>query len=248
MVERHGKNPGDAKHWEEALMALQRGLQPREREPGVKQFWEGSWAFMPRQVAPRLVGKEVEALLVRKGLRLSMDQRNTLCLRAASALAQAYRLLVRRASGDYDADPQAGRFPPPLDLSKWQEAYEAYCIDNMPDASTRKRQEGVLKHLFGFLGHDRLAAVTPGDAQRWKDKRLLEVSRETVRKADLAHPRAFFAWCEANGRIVADPFVRVKVSGGRKGKKKALEDGQVNQLAQEPARPRGSRGRARQGR
>jgi integrase len=227
MVRRQEKEPGDEAVWLAKLMELQQALPAREREPGVKQQWPNAYAFLPRQVAPRLVGKQVASFLEEKGVELSPANHLIMCMRAASALAQAYRLLARRAADDFGPDPQADRFPPSLNLAGWHDLYELYCSEMLPDPSTRKRQEGVLRHFFAFLGHELAAEVKQEDALRWKAKRLTEVSRETVRKADLAHPRAFFSWCLEEKKLPTNPFAGITVATGRRANKHKNDDGEV---------------------
>ncbi|NGP16548.1 site-specific integrase [Devosia aurantiaca] len=139
---------------------------------------------------------------------------------AAAALAQAYRELAKRASGDISPDPDAGRFPEPNVIGKsrqvrarvsWRDVHQDYLAEAKPAASSIKRQTGVLSAFFGFLGHDDMEQVTEADAERWIQHRLGVVSPRTVRDADMAHPKTLFIWAKRKKRVAHQPFENSKV-------------------------------------
>lgn len=218
-VEEHGANPGRAVVWQKKLMDLQLALPERLREPGVRQTFRGQWVFGPAQVAGRLLGGDIDRFLERRGLRLPWQSRNLLCYHGALALAQAYRELAKRAQGDYRPDPDAVRFPayadavPPAEpkFKTWRDLYELYLAVSNPAPATRKRQTGVLAAFFGWLGHDDPLQVTRDNAKDWRTLRLKAVSPQTVRDADIAHPKTLFSWALGEDLVPANPFHGIKV-------------------------------------
>jgi integrase len=228
MVE-HGSEPGRTSMWLERLQRAQSALPQHKRAPDAGRSWDG-WAFAPSQMAMRLVGGEVNELLVEKGLSVDWESRSRLNVAGATAVAQAYRELAKRAGGDYRPDPDAERFPEfkPRSAAKstqWQAVYALYRADLKPSPATVKRQSGVLSAFFAHLGHDDLSTVGKDDAEAWVEHRLLAVSSRTVRDADLAHPKALFNWARRKGHIAHRPFedIKINVSDGPKLREREFE-------------------------
>src|SRR5690606_4420176 len=122
-----------------------------------------------------------------------------------------------RAEGDFRPDPDAARFPAsPLVVPQpcdWQSLYEEYRQSVEPAAATVKRQLGVLKKFFGFLGHVDPRRVSEEDVRRWLKHRLTEgsVAPQTVRDADLAHPKTLYIWALSEKKLHHNPFRDIKV-------------------------------------
>ncbi|NGP16544.1 DUF6538 domain-containing protein [Devosia aurantiaca] len=190
LLDKHKHDAGPAKEWEAKLKKLQNALPITDRLPEAAKWTFGGPSAI-RHNAIVFCYEDVEALLAKKGIALSMPDHHRLCAHAAKALAQAYEVLIRRANGDWSADPRESRFPPPISHTGWRKWYAAYCKAKLPEPSSRKRQEGVLNAFFNFLGHEIPERVTEEDANRWVEARLELVSRATVIKADLAHTRSF---------------------------------------------------------
>ncbi len=213
LVEQHQYDAGEPEHWEAALTRLRPALSRQERGPGaVAGAFGGHWGR--GLMAERIVGVAVDRLLRAKGVSVSLVDRRRICLRTASAMAQAYEVLARRAAGDFTPDPRASRFPPPVEFKGWRAWYSEFCDERRPQPSSKKRQVGVLEAFFAFLGHDSPARVREADARRWMVKRLNEAAVSTVRNADLAHPRAFFGWCKTAKKMPTNPFRDVHVHEG----------------------------------
>ncbi len=147
-------------------------------------------------------------MLEQRKLEVDFWSRSKLHLACASAMAQAYRELAKRAGGDYSPDPQANRFPPyrpPAEwANNWRNLYAIYVNNQKPAPATIKRQTGVLRRFFEFVGHDDPRRVTSEDVASWIEHRSGLVSARTVRDADVAHPRVLFNW--ARKRIGQNPF------------------------------------------
>ena len=210
LLRQHGAHPGPAKVWHDKLGQIQSALPDRLMKPGRKRL--PGWAFLPAQAAARKVGAQVREMLDGEGIALDNESLMRLHLEVASALAQAYAVLARRAEGDFNPDPQAGRFPTwfvPAEKSgtDWHRTYADYVKARAPAAKSIKRQKGVLAAFFAFLGHDDPSRVTRADAQRWMKHRLdAGIAPQTVWFADMAHPRALLNWARRNDLITNRPF------------------------------------------
>lgn len=229
IIERHANNPGRASHWEQKLNLLQPALPDRLREPGVVQPMR-TRAQMPVLEAGRRLGPDVREYLKTEGIVLDWEAQYRLYPFAATALAQAYRYLIKRARGDYRPDPDADRFPRFEDLRllsslNWNDLFQLYIEEAQPAGTTIKRQRGVLRAFFQFLGHDDPSRVTKADARRWKRHLIAgEKQRQTIRDADIAHPRAFFGWAADDDFIKENPFegIRIRVRAKAKLREKAF--------------------------
>ncbi|MBJ3786410.1 DUF6538 domain-containing protein [Devosia sediminis] len=210
-IKKHENGEGPSDQWRKKLMRLQRALPPEERDTDQPLPFTTGWAFSPGRNAILIIGDEIRAFLLSRGIKLTWDCHVLFAQYAASALAQAYRVLERRAKGDFRPDPDRERFPKPVPGTTWQALFEVYCVERKPKASSLKRMRGVLTAFFEFLGHDRPGLVTDDDAIRWKQKRLKEVAIQTVRDADIAHPRALFRFAKANKYLPTNPFADVTV-------------------------------------
>ncbi|KQT48174.1 hypothetical protein ASG47_07325 [Devosia sp. Leaf420] len=218
-MSRYGDDPVDRDYWLGKLGQAQAVLMPAS-EPSRRPFG-ASFAFTPPSMAARLVGGRVSEMLDLLELRIDQQSLSRLHMAATRALAQAYRELAKRASGDLSPDPDAGRFPALANMEKgraaltpvpWREVHQAYLADVKPAASSIKRQTGVLVAFFSFLGHDDMRLVSEADAERWIEHRLTLVSPRTVRDADMAHPKTLFIWAKRKKRVGHQPFENAKVT------------------------------------
>lgn len=140
------------------------------------------------------------------------------------AMARACKEMIKRSHGNWKEpdyqfpviDPAS--LEPPL---TWQKLYEGYVLEARPEPSSQKRQTGVLKALFAFLGHDEPRRVTEDDMIRWKEHCLKQKAAETVRDADIAHPKTLFRWGVENRKLQSDPARNIRV---RVPKKTELRD------------------------
>ena len=215
LIEEHGDDPGPPEAWAAKLRDIQMALPDRHRTSKPSSFFKGGYFTIGPQ-AMRLVGSLVSALLAREGLSVEWDCRVKLCMEGATAVAQAYRELEKRAYGDFRPDPDGERFPvwqPPREAkaTNWRRVFDLYLASAKPAPSSVKRQRGVLEKFFAFLGHEDMKAVTDDDAERWVEHRLTVVKGSTVRDADLAHPRTLFRWAKRKKHIAHSPFEDVKI-------------------------------------
>nr|WP_314256741.1 DUF6538 domain-containing protein [uncultured Devosia sp.] len=216
LIAQHGADPGEPGHWARRLADIQRALPEHLRTSRLSTTFYQGWFFEIGTQSQYKVGQDVDRLLEREGLAVDWDTRIKLCMAGATAVAQAYRELEKRANDDYRPDPDGQRFPDwkalvraePLD---WKEVYEKYVKRNDPAASTIKRQKGVIEKFFAFVEHDDMNRVTDVDVERWIEHRLTEVKPRTVRDADLAHPKTLFLFAKSAKLIRHAPFAEAKV-------------------------------------
>lgn len=224
-MQAHEDDPGRPELWREKRRKLQAALRPAEREPDLRPDIFMGYAGGYGGIAIYLIGDEIRSFLSGRGLRLTEDCRKTFALHAASALAQAYRMLEQRAMGNFAPDPDRARFPKSVPTMTWEQLFVLYRDERKPKPASVKRMRGVLTAFFEFLGHDLPGLVTEDDALRWKRKRLKEVAVQTVRDADLAHPRALFRFAKKDKHLPTNPFAEVNVV--IKGDKRYTADGVV---------------------
>lgn len=240
IIDEHGANPGKPGVWEARIREMQIALPERLRTSKASTFFQG-WFFTVEPQAQLVVGHRVGELLKHEGLTVDWETRIKLCLAGATAVAQAYRELEKRANDDYRPDPDAARFPewqplgqtaavaPSAGLGSpslpWGEVYNRYAgrKTNPPGPATVKRQRGVITAFFAFLGHDDMKRVTGDDVERWVEHRLEHVSDRTVRDADLAHPKTLFIFAKKKKLISHLPFDGITVDVGKKTKLRARE-------------------------
>lgn len=214
----HEADAGKSETWREKRRRLQPALRPAERDPELRPDVFIGYLGGYGGIATFLIGEEIRAFLTERGIRLTEDCRKIFALHAASALAQAYRVLEQRAMGYFEPDPLRDRFPKSVPSITWEQLFELYRSERKPKPTSVKRMRGVLSAFFEFLGHDRPGLVTEEDAIRWKQKRLKEVAVQTVRDADLAHPRALFRFAKQEKQLPTNPFadVTVVIKGGKR--------------------------------
>lgn len=220
IVAEHEAEPGKPEAWTKALAEMRMALPLDQREPGGRVL-KGIWN-PPGHVAIRRFGPEVDAFLARRSIAVDDDTRYRLAGAAATAIAQAGRHLRRHASGDYSPDPQATRFPPvelPSAELSLDDLFAAWKGERKPKPKTEKRYVGVLNALAAFLGTRNVLAVTVDDMFRWKQHRIdLKMDPGTIKRIDLAVPKAIFGWAKGERLMPANPAEDVNMMASAKEK------------------------------
>ncbi len=224
LVAEHEAEPGRPEHWTKALAGMRAALSPEHREPGGRPMLD--LRVPVGHAAVRRFGPEVDAFLARRGLGVDHDTRYRLAGAAATAAALAGKHLRRLAAGDYSPDPQAGRFPAPAlpeaatATLKVQALFDLWASDRKPKPKTAKRYLGVMNALAKFLSHDDVLAITEDDMFCWKEHRkAFGIDHGTIRRIDLAVPRALFGWaCRGKRHMPSNPAKDVTISAGTKPK------------------------------
>ncbi|SEP64197.1 hypothetical protein SAMN05428969_0272 [Devosia sp. YR412] len=228
LLKEHGSDPGEPWQWAAKLSDIQRALPERMRTGRLPTTFFQGWFFEIGTQSQYFVGEQIDRLLDRKGLNVDWETRIKLCMAGATAVAQAYRELEKRANDDFRPYPDAQRFPDWKNVERtepllWREAYALYEAENEPAPASVKRQKGSLASFFEFQGHDDMMRVTHDDVQRWVAHRLNKVAGRTVRYADVAHPRTLFIYAKGKRLIDHVPFEGVKVRYKEKPKLRERE-------------------------
>jgi hypothetical protein len=153
LVATHGENPGRPFEWEGELARLE---QRRKR----------SWSLIPRNFHLRTAfGKEVNAFLEKRRLRLSGETLDGFVAEYVKAKEQAVKHLLKNAAGNWSPDPDAGRFAPPEALSDDGkvaaiEMFDRYAKEAGLSPKTCASWKTKLKSLVDLVGHDDLARLT----------------------------------------------------------------------------------------
>jgi hypothetical protein len=165
--------------------------------------------------------------------------------RVAAALMRAerafFRLLKRRAQGDWSPDPNLPTFPTlprpaPAEpspaavtfdslLSGWARDH-GYALDAKPIARAAYDRKQTLARLAQFLGHSDAAKVTKADAVRWKESmQAKELAIATIRN-DLSEMSAIWRWAIRNGKLEDNPFAGISPpkERGRKRQRRAFTE------------------------
>lgn len=155
--------------------------------------------------------------------------------------AELEGLRVTAARDDGDPDPVPPPFlepkepappDPPAGL-RIGDIFEGYRKELQAAGKARNaehRWKPIVNDLVDFLGHDRAARVTRGDALRWKDKLLADdLAPKTVRDMYVATARAAFGWGLANELVAINPFASIKVIVPRKvlGRERGYNDAEA---------------------
>jgi len=140
---------------------------------------------LPETLACDRHGARVDALLARRGLQVTPEDRKRLVLATVDAMTDAHAQLRRNAEGDYRPDPQAARFPPPRRLGPpltvaalWAD----YKAQKQPGPATVKRWGPVLTRMAAFVGAADARDVTEDDLIRWRDH-LLQAGGSAPRRS-----------------------------------------------------------------
>lgn len=217
-VAAHQADPGDARAWA-AAEARDRHLADVRKRMGNKPDGHRlatGWS-LPETLAGDHHGARVDALLARRGLQVTPEDRKRLVLAAVDALKDAHAQLRRNAEGDYRPDPQAARFPPsrrlgpPLTVAAlWAD----YKKQRQPGPGTVKRWEPVLTRMAAFVGAADARDITEDDLIRWRDH-LLQAGKlgpKTVRDVYIAAVSAVFRWGKGQGKLKANPAADIEVT------------------------------------
>ncbi|QDM41440.1 site-specific integrase [Altererythrobacter sp. TH136] len=213
-------DPGEVIGWEvsrEELYPETDNASAYSSEP-----YEGPWRITP------YLRKQADLLLNAEALSITDASRERLLQDMADLYLSLCDLMIRRASGDYGADPVVATLPewqpvtetptkPSKDGPTIISLFDGYVAERAPAPATVKAWKRMITSLTAFVGHDDASLVTADDVVRWKDHLLLErkLSAKTVREGYLSAAKAVFGWAKDNRRVEDNPAVNLKVRGGK---------------------------------
>lgn len=235
IVAEHEENPGEPRDWNGKLALDHHFLRPEKtravyyggRDP------EKSKEFFETKVRINRHGRVVQAFLDRKGYRV--DDESLLRIKKAvnHAMMFAHEQLARNAEGDYRPDPEAERFPPPLqdenarsaapNLASGQssplDVFDRYAKESQVKPATIKRWRPIVAKVQ--KEHPRLSDITPDWAIAWKNKLVdAGLNNNTIKDAYLASMRTLCNWAASNQEIASNPFAGVTIKAQKKGRKR----------------------------
>lgn len=160
-----------------------RVMETNEAEPGEPEIWEEYLRLSARieessDAMEDWYGPSADALLLDEGLSVDGYGRTRLILETHRAVSQAAHQQLRRAQGDYRADPDADRFPPLIKPEKekktgnvrlpdlfdlWKRVYLAVGKSLRTPGDYKQKIDDFVK----FVGHDDATRVTPQNVAEW---------------------------------------------------------------------------------
>lgn len=214
-------DPGSLLSWEFDLEATEPDTKDDRFSPGPE---DALWTPI------KFVLEELDGLLLSRALVVTPAGRQELLQAMLAAYRAFCRLMLRRANGDYGADPMAGTFasaekptPSPAKQSsavgpKLMDLFDGYVRERQPAAASVKSFRAKIGNLIKFLGHDDASRVTPDDIVRWKDHLLNEElpngekrAARTVAQTYLPAARTVFGWACDNLKVSSNPVSAVRV-------------------------------------
>ena len=135
-------------------------------------------------------------------------------------LAQALKVLIRRAKGDHSPDPYPERFPQFSGDSGYslRQLVEKWIATKRPAASTVDRWRGVFLEAERHFGASKPAAsILPTEAHEWAQGLITERrSAATVRDVWLSALKTVCSWAVRTKLLTTDPFAEVEVTVPRR--------------------------------
>jgi hypothetical protein len=201
-VQAHEDNPGDTHGWDAALDDM------RPDGPAGGDWKEQAW-----------IVSDIDGLIQSEGLNLHPDSREAVIRETHDMAPALFRLLMRRADGDYSPDTLAPTLPEwsPMVAARparnqpvvsFMGLFEAYAVnpDRTPKASTMEAWRRMLKGFVSHIGHDDAARITADDIRDWR-QHLSGGTRKavTVNGSYIAALRTVLNWGFAEGRIKTNP-------------------------------------------
>ncbi|MGN6422944.1 MAG: hypothetical protein ACTHLA_06505 [Asticcacaulis sp.] len=201
-VKAHEDNPGDPHGWDAALDDM------APDNPDHEGWKEQAW-----------IVSDIDTLLQNEGLALHSNSRAAVTREAHELAPSLFRLMVRRADGDYRPDKIASALPawsppsPAQDVSKspavsFMGLFEEYAVnpDKTPKASTMEAWRRMLKVFVAYLGHDDAERITADDIRGWRQS-LSDGTRKavTINGSYLAALLTVLRWGFAEGRLKTNP-------------------------------------------
>jgi integrase len=169
--------------------------------------------------------------LASRGIALTSAAQTLFLDCVADNILMAFRLLERRAQGDYSPDELPATFPPFTlprqntnaaqpstngSPSPWK-LFEAWAAARQPAASTVDRWRAVFLDLESTFAGPKAQPLTEDTAQAWAKSKITEDrSALTVREIWVSAAHTVFSWARSERRVRSNPFADVSVTIPRK--------------------------------
>jgi integrase len=226
-VEQREDNPGQAAKWahlEEVLTDEIWRLAPDWFKEDSSRDTDWAWAREHGALAelrPMVADySQMAQFLAGRGLVLSNEAREQFLDALVDELLAAFRVLERRARGDYSADDRLQHFPTfepdksPGTTGKncWQ-LFESWVAAAQPQESTVNRWRAVFTHLDKHFAGRAAGTLTEDETQNWAI--VLVTSKRGARTVSdiwVTAARSVFAWAHTQRLIRNNPFADTSVT------------------------------------
>jgi integrase len=165
---------------------------------------------------------ETSQFLLSENLTLDPASRELFLDYVCKDMFEAFRLLIKRAKGDYSEDTHPGKFPPKFErktdhgLTPWV-LFERWVKQMKPARSTVDRWRAVFLKLKEDFPNHSAAMFTPEEIKPWLDGLVTEErTARTVNDVWRVAGRSVFGWAVDQKLISRNPFADVKVPVPRK--------------------------------
>lgn len=195
---------------------------------GAARRLEAEYQSEGDEALERSLGPLADKLLASKGIgALTVEVRRTLLKECLRGLVEGMGAQARKASGDYQSDPMAERFPdwdaPVHNVepvkpkgTKLSTILERWQAEAKPAPSTLETYQRAVRMFTERLGHEDTARITKTDVLAFKDARIAAgISAKTVNDGDLSALRGLFNWAVANELMESNPALGVKAAAAK---------------------------------
>jgi integrase len=236
-IGKHETDPGDPKSWDFGFDWLVDKMLERAPEEVLENgmMKHPGWDRDPEvraHVRPFIAEHgDTAQFLASRGIALTNTARTLFLDCVADNILMAFRLLERRALGDYSPDELPARFPPFTlavrqntdaqatingGTSPWK-LFEAWQAARQPAERTIERWRTVLLDLEHTFAGPNAQPLTEDTAQTWAKSKITEDrSAQTVRATWVNAAHTVYAWAKSERMIRSNPFADVSVTVPKK--------------------------------
>jgi integrase len=136
-------------------------------------------------------------------------------------MADTFKLMERRASGDFRPDPRANQFPAfdpkrQAGMTVW-ELWEAWITQKQPKPATVDRWRAVFLGLQDAFQNRDANSLMEDDARKWANGLITEDrSAQTVAEIWVNASKTIFAWALSQKHVDQNPFAGIKITVPKK--------------------------------
>jgi integrase len=225
-LSQHEENPGEPEGWSAILddyVSDYRWHMPEGHN--YQQDPDDLWA-QSKKVRPKIrpiiyQTAQVERFLAYKAVTLQPTAMELFLDVLEPIMADTFRLLERRASGDYRPDLLANNFPVfdpkrQAGISVWA-LWETWITEKQPKPATVDRWRAVFLGLKATFQDRDANSITDDDARKWAGGLITEErSAQTVAEVWVNAAKTVFAWAQGQKHLGHNPFANVKITVPKK--------------------------------
>jgi integrase len=223
---RHEENPGEPEGWDALLddyIGDYRHHVPKDHNNHVDPH--DLWARGPKartKIRPIIYEYgQVEAFLSHKGIALQPSAVAVFLDVLEPVMAETFKLLQRRAMGDYRPASISTSFPAfdpkrQAGMTAWG-LWEAWIAEKRPKAATVDRWRAVFLNLKATFVDRDANSITEDEARKWASGLVTEErSAQTVAEVWVNAAKTIFAWAKGPKHVGNNPFAAIKITVPKK--------------------------------